>query len=73
VTQQELGLRAVSIDHLSARRDCIGEAIRLLDELCLLTRRAADTQLTFADPGDCPSHPRRHGPACKKLPGFYDR
>ena len=47
------------------RRDCISEAIRLLDELCLLTRRAADTQLTFADPGDCPSHPRRHGPAVR--------
>ena len=47
------------------RRDCISEAIRLLDEVCLLTRRAADTQLTFADPGDCPSHPRRHGPAVR--------
>jgi hypothetical protein len=40
------------------RRDCISEAIRLLDELCLLTRRAGATQLTFADPGDCPTHPR---------------
>jgi hypothetical protein len=40
------------------RRDCISEAIRLLDELCLLTRRADATQLTFADPGDCPTHPR---------------
>jgi hypothetical protein len=42
------------------RRDCISEAIRLLDELCLLTRRAGATQLTFADPGDCPPHPRSH-------------
>jgi hypothetical protein len=40
------------------RRDCISEAIRLLDELCLLTRKAADSQLTFADPGDCPARPR---------------
>jgi hypothetical protein len=39
------------------RRDCISEAIRLLDELCLLTRRAGATQLTFADPGDCPTRP----------------
>jgi hypothetical protein len=30
------------------RRDCISEAIRLLEELSLLTRRAGAPQVTFA-------------------------
>ena len=57
------------------RRDCISEAIRILDELCLLTRRAGATQLTFADPGDsrvrqanmCPEARARSSLMVKKM------